>query len=470
MIPLTLILLALCSAPQEPITYGLAYRPSANRVEVTLTLPERSAPQTLVMPRAIPMGYGEQPYDRYVRAVRAFAEDGRPLPVTRGDGPRWNIPRGRVARIEYAVDIARMEQEILSAADSSKVRPGYVGLLGYSVFAYLEGWEERPIRLRISAPDDWPILSTLAPQTPAAEGYLATDAADFYALADSQIAMGPEFRLRRLRSRTPLYLAVYAEGKVDLELIGRLAQETMDLVIDYFGAAPFPHYTVYQEYLRPVSRDHEYGFSMEHLDSGTFFLAADQGLLAGSGEREIWRTKYNLAHHFAHSWIPKRAYGEGYFPFTWELAPVLDSIWFSEGFAQYAAMVALAPSHPAGMDYVRAMVESRFRANLEQAPAFIKRMSLVELSRVASTRYSEDFRTGRNVFSRGGAMAYEMDLFIGEQTEGRKSLREGLRSLFAWSQEQGRAFRIGELPEILEAGTGVDPRSLFLKWMAPQGR
>lgn len=468
-LPLTLA--ALFAAPQDRLDYQLRYRaPGSPRVEVTLSFPSLAAPQTLVMPRAIPMGYSEQPYDQFVRDVRAFTADARPLPVFRGEGPRWEIPRGAIARIEYDADLSRMEREILSASDTSKIRPGYVGILGYSVFAYIDGQEDKPIQLRITAPEAWPILSTLAPEAPPPRELLTAEAENFYALADSQVAMGPDLHVHRVDASTPLYVAIYAEGAVNTQLIGRLAQEAMDPIVDYFGTVPFPHYTVHQEYLRPLSEDHEYGFSMEHMDSGTFFLTADRGLLTAEGEAEIWRTKYNFAHHFAHSWIPKRSYGEGYFPFTWELAPVLDTIWLSEGFAQYAAMVALAPTHPAGQAYVQRMVEGRFGANLDQAPAFIRRMSLVELSRVASTRYSEDFRTGRNVFSRGGMMAAEMDRLIQQQTNGDNSLRDALRHLFAWSQERRRAFTIDELPGILQEGSGVDVRPVFLRWMAPMRR
>ena len=42
-------------------------------------------------------------------------------------------------------------------------------------------------------------------------------------------------------------------------------------------------------------------------------------------------------------------------------------------------------------------------------PAFIREMPLVPLSRIGSTRYSEDFRTGRTLFSRGALLAAELD-------------------------------------------------------------
>ena len=81
---------------------------------------------------------------------------------------------------------------------------------------------------------------------------------------------------------------------------------------------------------------------------------------------------YNFAHHMAHAWVPKRAVGTGYFPFQWELAPVLDSIWFAEGFGQYAAIMAVAAgdADPGGLPD-RACWHRRFRSNLASAPPFL---------------------------------------------------------------------------------------------------
>jgi predicted metalloprotease with PDZ domain len=160
---------------------------------VTVTLPgAQAAPLTLVTPRAIPMGYGDQQFDRYLDSVLAFSDSGESLPVQRTDGPRWMIGKAgtRVRRIEYEINLVRMEREILGASDSSRVRPEYVGLLGYSIFAFIDGFEDRSIRLQIDGPAGWPIFSTLAPQLPAAIGSTAAYAASFYAFADSQIAMG----------------------------------------------------------------------------------------------------------------------------------------------------------------------------------------------------------------------------------------------------------------------------------------
>ncbi len=454
-----------------PIAYRLIYPGSAAmRVRVEIEVPDLPAPRILVIPRAIPMGYGEAPYDRFVEAVDARDDTGKALAVERSQGPRWRVSGpGLLRRISYEVDLRRMERELAAASDASKVRAGYVGVLGYSVFGYLDGLQDRPARLTVRAPQEWPVFTTLAPAAPPSRGGIAASAPNFYALADSQVAMGPDFRVSRLEARVPLYLLLYAEVEPDLPATARAARESFEAVAEYFGSTPFSHYTVYAEILQPIDAEHRYGFSMEHLDSATFFLGPSDSLRSGDSATEYERVRYNFAHHIAHAWIPKRCYGEGYFPFTWELAPVIDTIWFSEGFAQYAAIAALAAPQPGGAAYREKKLQDRFRSRLEEAPDFLRSMSAVELSRVASTRYSEDFRTGAGSFARGGLMAAEMDDAIRAQTGGRKSLRDALRALVAWSQTERRAFRLEELPELLRQGTGVDVRAAFEEWLAAPG-
>ncbi len=456
-------------APAAEVSYRLHYeRTGDSSVSIEIAWPDPlDRPSSLVFPRAIPMGYGEQRYDAFVSSVQAFAADGRSSTPEREEGPRWRLDRG-TTRVTYRVNLRQMEQEVRSASDASRIRDEYLGALGYSVYAYVDGHESRRTRLGVRGPEGWPVFSTLAPRFPLSSAPLEARAPDFYALADSQIVMGPRAVVRRLAdSPAPLYLAAYVEGAVDLDRVGGLAARAFRLVRDYFGTTPFAHYTVHQELLAPISPRHEYGMSMEHLDSSTFYLAATSGLTASSPPADEARVLYNFAHHMAHAWVPKRAYGEGYFPFQWELAPVIDTIWFAEGFGQYAAIMALAADAQDPVAYRRGMLTRRFQSNIDAAPGFLKRLSLVDLSRIASTRYSEDFRTGRLVFSRGGLMAAAIDDRIQAEARGARSLRDALRFLVGWSARERRGFKIDELAGLIEQATGVDTRTIIEKWLQP---
>ena len=469
------VLLVLAAAPDAlaqpagPVSYAVRYRAdgdSAVSVELAWS-PALPAPRALVMPRAIPMGYGEQRYDAFLRDVTAVDSRGTARPATREEGPRWRLEAGTTG-VRYQVDLAALERAVTTASDQSRVRRGYLGALGYTLFAFVEGFEARPVRLHVEGPAGWPVFSTLAPQVPPATTPVDAAAPDFYALADGQLVMGPAATFHRLTTApAPLYLASYAEGPVDLDRVGRLAVTAFQRVADYFGTVPFPHYTMHQELLTPLSPAHEYGMSMEHLNSSTFYLAASTGITASSTAADDARVLYNFAHHIAHAWVPKRAYGHGYFPFQWELAPVLDSIWFAEGFGQYAAIQAVAAGTPDPAAFRADMLQRRFQANVASAPAFLKAMTLVELSRTASLRYSEDFRTGRLVFSRGGLMAAAMDDRIQRETGGARTLRDAFRHLVAWAARERRAFAMDELPGLIREATGVDVSATMQEWLRP---
>ena len=95
-------------------------------------------------------------------------------------------------------------------------------------------------------------------------------------------------------------------------------------------------------------------------------MDVDHALTAVSTAAEKESHRFNYAHHIAHSWIPKRCYGAGYIPFNWEMTPVIDTIWFNEGFGRYAAIAALAaplPSREAARLY-RANKLDRLRGSL----------------------------------------------------------------------------------------------------------
>jgi predicted metalloprotease with PDZ domain len=273
--------------------------------------------------------------------------------------------------------------------------------------------------------------------------------------------MGPALTLSRLLGVIPLVFASYVEGESDLSLESALARTALDRVQAYFGDAPIRQYTVQLELLKPLP-GHGYGFSQEHVDSGTFSLSLARATTAKTDADERDQTLVNYAHHMAHSWIPKRAYGAGYSPHTWEAPPVIDTIWFNEGFGRYAAVQALADGMPpADGAAFRARTLARLEAILDEAPPFIRRMPLAELSRSASFLYSADFRFGRNTYARGALMAAGMDEKIRSASGGTKSLKDGLRALL----EAPQPFRPEDLPVIFRGATGVDVREILERWM-----
>ena len=461
-----------CAAPPQVgrIAYELRYDGADDsRVSIRIT-PDRPlpAPAALVIPRSYPGGYSFVRYDDFVEDVHASSPDGKSVDCKKdADGPRWAIGQEgeRISRIEYRVNVGRMEDRIRDSVDSSKIRKNYVGLLGYSVFGYIDGLQRAPVILQVDGPGDWPVLSTLDPLATVLKGTARAQAANYDILADSQIVMGPRVQFRKLPGKIDLLVAVYSEGDEDVDAESKLAREALDRVQEYFGDTPFPAYTVLLELLQP-REGHDYNFSQEHDTSGTFSLSVDRATNAHSANSHNYSALFNYAHHMAHSWVPKRVWGVGYRPFNWELPPVIETIWFNEGFGRYAGMQALAAGLPEGKRKIQREREmARVRGILDAAPPFIKRMPLTLLSQEASFLYAADFRTGMNIFGRGFLMAAEMDDRIQAQTDGKKSLRDAFRALLAWSDNSRRALQVEEMTGIISASTNVDVREIVAHWM-----
>ncbi|HEY5741689.1 MAG TPA: hypothetical protein VIS99_04040 [Terrimicrobiaceae bacterium] len=457
---------------------------TTSHVHVVIEFPEAlTGEQQFIFPRSVPMGYEQLFYDSFVSDFSAFSIGGVTLPVKREDGPRWRVGSAdaKLAKIAYNVDLAQMEAEILSMGNSSRSRPGYVFLLGYTIFGYIEGSEDREIELRVTAPSNrrhWPLFSTLDPKIPPRRphGPLMAKAKDFYSLADSQVVVGPAATIT-VRQASPgdgrapcrLFSVVYAETDVDREHLENVSVHAFECVDGYFGVRDFPVYTLISEYLKLPDDRHHAGFSIEHLQSASVCGDTTMAPSKKSPDSAWSLARNNIAHHVTHAWIPKRSYGEGYYPFRWELTPLIDNIWFSEGFGQYAAMDALADAMPEkeAAEYRQRFMDNRFRKTFTEVPAFLKQMPLKKLCLNGSTLYALDFRTGRTIFSRGAMMAYEMDQFIRQESGQTKRLRDALRGVIAWSAREKRAFRIEELPEIFREATGVDTRAIMDKWLAP---
>jgi hypothetical protein len=65
------------------VAYTLSYAsPGSTKVHVRVdSLPGTTMPRTFLIPRAIPMGYSEEPYDRFVSDVQSFDWTGKSLIV-----------------------------------------------------------------------------------------------------------------------------------------------------------------------------------------------------------------------------------------------------------------------------------------------------------------------------------------------------------------------------------------------------
>ncbi|MFC4219748.1 M61 family metallopeptidase [Flagellimonas marina] len=444
---------------QNKLSYFLNYKTSSNKAVVEVNFDSFATKDVkLVIPRSAPGTYILTNYMAFVDNVIGYTTTGKQLSGMIGDGSFFTFGESNdlLNKVSYTVDIQKMEIDLLDASSSSKAREDFLGLFGYSVFGFIEGLESEAINLTIKTDSSWPIFSTLCPDTKRKYGMDNYGVENYAVLVDAQYLLGKGVQVIRVEeAQIPLFVAAYSESEttIDLESIGNTALLSLQKLADYFGYVPMPHYTLVYEFLTPISERHDYGFNMEHLNSMT-------------AHRDISKEFYpnrdlgTIIHHMGHSWVPLRSWGEGYRPFAWQVAPLIETIWLNEGFIWYVSFQEILTN------------EERlnwWKTTVDNAPDFIKAKSLKELSLLGSTQYASDFRIGKNLFSRGALMAYDLDEYIQKQTNGKKSFKDAILGLLSWSNENQRAFKYNEIESIMSQATGVDLSPVWNKWQnAPE--
>lgn len=459
-LPTLLLLLIVTDAlAKAPVGYRLDHRPGNDFISVTISLPGdvAAATDTLVIPRSAPGTYSLEDYAAFVEAVQAITAGGQRVNGERGMGSYFTfaVDSGPLSEISYRVNLTRMESALKDGSATSKLRGDYLGLLGYSVFGYAEGLVDRPVNLVVNSAPDWPVFSTLAPRAEPPAGQAEFTANSFAELADAQYLLGKDLRIHSVdEAPIPLFVALYSEVPADLNEIGRRALISLNGLADYFGHVPMPHYTVVLEYIIPPTPEHRYGFWMEHLNSMT---GTSDAAHAVTGFEENPRLG-GIVHHMGHAWVPLRSYGEGYRPFEWQIAPLVDTIWLNEGFTWYVAYYNVLDNEE---------ILEFWRDTLGSAPSYIRQLSLRDLSRLGSTQYAMDFRIGRNLFSRGALLAHDLDREIQSRSGGERSFRDVMLGLLAWTREHQRPFTYEEIEPIMSASAGIDLSATWNRWQAP---
>ncbi len=452
-----IILLISCTAiyAQQPVHYLLEYYTGDNFLTVTIQVPPATETSSLVIPRSGPGTYSMTNYAAFVENVNVTDPDGTVHPLEKGMGSYFDIESEQITAVNYQVNLKRMEEILTDGSVTSKLRENYLGILGYSVFGFVDGLQDRSVELTVRTSSNWQIFSTLAPTDDRPMAQTSFVAPSFAELADAQYLLGNDVNVLKVEDAPiPLFVAAYAEVPVDMNEIGRRVLLSLNGLAEFYGYIPMPHYTAVFEVIIPPTPQHEYGFWMEHMNSMTGAVDTSGAITAYEENPRLG----GIVHHIGHSWVPLRSYGTGYRPFEWQVAPLIETIWLNEGFTWYISFYYVLNNKN---------ILNFFRNSMESAPDYIDNLSLRELSLLGSTQYAEDFRIGRNLFSRGALLAHDIDMEIQEKTNGEKSFRDVMLGLLQWTRENKRPFEYEEIEPIMSSAVDVDLSAIWAKWQLP---
>jgi predicted metalloprotease with PDZ domain len=446
------------------VNYTLTYKDSSTSIikisiEPSVTL---TAPLSFVMPRSIPGHYSNSAtYDKFIMNLYAFNNRGEKMEMKKdaNDAPRWdyNDTGKLVSRIEYEVNLKKMERT-LAAGDASIVRQEFVGMFNYSIFGWIDGREKEPVQCIVETFEQWPIFTTIQPSASMIKGTLKFTTENYYTLADGQTFVGPRTKVKEFKGIVPLFVASYTEAEDEyLDDYGLQGIESMRILYDYFGELPFQNYSIMLRKVIPVESSSSPTLAMEHLQSSTFFGDTSGLRRSPMSKEDLIRTMPTYLHHMSHAFIPLRCYGDTYRPYVMEIPPIINNIWFNEGFMWFLPYDTLK---------LERMKTNFYNSTYNTSP-IIKKMDLQQLSQTASTMYGTDFRIGRAAYSRGAMMAIEMDNYLKEKTGGKKTMKDVLRYLYNWSKINKRPFTMEELPLLINKACSINMTKIYKKWQLP---
>ena len=445
------------------LSYKLTYNDSSNsilKISIEPASPVTS-PVSFIMPRSIPGGYGVYIYDKFIENIYSVSIDGKKKPMLKDENgaPRWYCTdTGKIiSQVEYEVDLNKMERQVLPG-DASIIRPGFAGILNYSVFGWIDGTEKQTVQCTIETFYQWPVFTTIHPSVSPAKGLLKFNTDNYYTLADGQIFIGPRFRLKEYKGIVPLLIASYCQTADEyLEDYAEQEMISMGILKDYFGELPFQQYSLMLRSAIPLEPVSAPALAMEHLQSSTFFGDVSGIRTNPMSKEQIMNTIPTYLHHMGHAFIPLRCYGDTYKPFVEEIPPIINNIWFNEGFMWFLPYDTLKSER----------WNKIFNNAVYNTSPAIKKMSLQQLSQIASTMYGADFRLGRSVYSRGALMAIEMNNYLIEKSSGKKSMKDVFRFLYDWAKENKRPFSMEEFPRLINKACGIDLSRIYQKWQLP---
>ena len=415
---------------ERPLTrYSLEITdPDRHRISVECHVAEPAADQTFRFASWIPGSYLLREFARHVISVEAVAGD-RQVAVEKIDKSTWRV----------AGTHATLSLRFVVFAHDLSVRGAFVDrrrafFNGTSVFPWPVGRETEAVTLNLAAPthgsaNNWRVATAMRPVSVDERGFGTYEAADFDELIDHPFEISAWERADFTAAGVPHALVVAGAFDSDLERVATDLTQLCESQIDFFGRpAPFDSYT-----FLGLAVGTGYG-GLEHRASSS--LIFDRNDLPRVGEPGVPRSYQRFlglcSHEYFHSWHIKRSKPEAFIPYRLDRRNHTRLLWVFEGITTYyqERFLLMSGLIDAGA-YLRRLSDSLSR--VYRVPGRL-RQSLAESSFDAwDSLYKpgpSSANTGVSYYSKGGLVAFALDLELRRASGGRVSLDDVVVALW----------------------------------------
>jgi predicted metalloprotease with PDZ domain len=406
----------LAQTPAE-LTYTITMDPAANSNEfqVKLELPPLGKEQAVYQFAATAPGtYQVMDMGRYVRKFEAFNAKGKPLASKKLSTNQWQLAKPEQTReIRYTMaetwDTPVTEHRIYLMCGSS-LEADHALLNGQTLLGYPQGWQGKPLRMKLQYPAGWKVGTVLVPD---AQGYYHTK--DYDQAVDSPILLSSHLTEASTRLGDA-EVALYCYSKTDQikaePLLGHM-QTMLKAAQAFLVQLPVKRYA-FLYHFEDVSNG-----AWEHSYSSEYTLA--EAPLSPEYAKAITDM---AAHEFFHIVTPLNLHSEIIERFNFVQPTGSEHLWLYEGVTEWAAhMMQLRGGLTTLDQYLQTMHDKVVYDHTQADTTYaLSRLGLKSFSDEGQAQYG-------NIYQRGAMTAALLDLRLLELSGGKRGLREVILEL-----------------------------------------
>jgi len=389
-----------------------------------------------VLPSWTPGSYLIREYARQVQEVAATA-DGEPVSVRQLDKQTWRVAAGGARDVCLRYRVYGYELTVRT----NHVDDTHAHVIPAATFMYLAGAQQRPVSLRVVAPDGWQTATGLRHSD---DGWLA---ADYDELVDCPLEIGQHRTLAFEVDAIAHRIVVWGDGNLDEHRLTADVSRIVEAARDIFGGLPYHDYTFFL-----LLGGRGAGGGLEHRNSTSLLLPR-----LGFSGKGYERCLSLFAHEYFHVWNVKRIRAAGLGPFDYTREAYTTLLWVMEGFTvYYTDLLLLRAGLIDRRRYLERLAEDI--VTLQSTPG----RHVQTLEQASFNAWIKFYRPDENTpntaisyYLKGGLVALLIDLELRARSSGERSLDDVLRYLYrAFPYDgPGIADRAAML-DAIEAATG----------------
>ena len=444
------------------IRYELRFdRAPQHLVHVRMRVERVSGPTiTLIMPVWAPGSYKVRDYAGWQGNVEAYAVRGTQRMRA---AMRWRDKTSLEVTTDGA-DIVEVDYVIYGherTVRTNHINRMHAFIMPVATLMYVEGRTDEVHHVLLKHDTKlWPKVSTqLSPvRPPSAEGVLL-GALNYDLLADSPIEIGDHVVKTFTAAGARHELAICGYHEVDADWMVEQLVRIVEVEANVFGGVPYDRYVFIIWAYPGVGGGLEHARSSVNAVDPSSFLDKSRttGLLS------------LLTHEYFHLWNVKRIRPVELGPFDYTRENLTSMLWLAEGMTSYYDdLFAYRCGFLTQREYINTLASDHIGKLLRVPGRF--RMSVRDSSTLAWLKLYMQSPDANNRFPsyylKGGIVMLLLDLHIIDHTDGKKSLDDGLRALWAhYTANPGKGLTETECIALFERGTGVQLRDLLNAWL-----